>query len=784
MDAVATITQEPDGKFEIPESCIGSAADARTTISTLVQAEGLRATRRAKINGMWNGNPPWPGLLKAKGQGERANFTLREFEGFVSAAKTPYYALAFKADRFAQFTIDYGNADPGQLAEWAGKIATRYQYALEDWDGLDMNMQHSQVQMVVHGIGPMMWEDEWDWRSDSRNAGQLLLPDDASADIDKWDTAGCRRSYLPSELWKKIRNESAATARKWNVPAVKRAIMNAGPENLKTGFGMNYEYYEAELRKGSMGYDAKSKRIFVADLFQKEFDGKISHFIVLQVDEPTTEDNSEKPADDDFGFLFRKIGRFDSYAQIVCPFLFDVGPDKQALSVKGAGPKIFDFCSASDRLTMRTLDGAMKAAGIIVQAKDGKSLQEAAFTDTSGGTIIGPGYDAQQQRIAPDLQSPLLAKRTLSMILSDNTGNYMQRLKESNPAPTLGQEQLTVQRESVLGDHDASRYCKYLDRFHRETFRRLLAMGKKLFASRKDVAPDKDEKSESLTTSEKGALKFYKSLVVNDGIPEEILEFENFCRIMATRLVGNGSSQMRTIIGEKMLGMIPMMNERGRTFTQRMVVSGLAGETVADATFPAYDTPDIVDQNVSVATMENNFLRMPGAKLRVSPDQDDIAHFGIHMQFVGEVGQGVQAGQVDPHELLVVLEQAGPHTYEHIQEVAGDPTRKQQVKGMMEAWMQMSKMTDQLAQQVAEMDAAAAAQQPQQAPDPDLIAALAKVNGDLAIKARAQEGKFLLQAQKQNFTMSQKDKEAAHSMRLKNFEAATDAARQPQEQAA
>lgn len=728
---------------------------------------------------MWNGNPPWPGLLREKGMAERANFTLREFEGFVAAAKTPYYALAFKADRFIQLTLDYGNADPGLLAEWSNKISTRYQYALEDWDGLDMNMQMSQVQMVVHGSGPMIWEDEYDWRSSARVAGQVLLPDDASVDIDEWeDGPACPRSYLPSVLWRKIKNEKAATARGWNVPACKRAIMKAAPETMSGEWGLNFEYYEAELRKGATGFDSKSKRIFVADLFQKEFDGKISHFIVLREDEGSTETvTGEKQGDPEFGFLFRKIGRFTSHSQITCPFIFDSGPDKQWHSVKGAGPKIFDFCSASDRVMMRALDGAMKASGVTVQAKDGKALQEAAFTDVSGGTVVGPGYEVIQQRVAPNLEAPLLAKRALGAILGDNTGNYTQRLREENPAPTLGQEQLSVQRESVLGDHDASRYLKQLDRFHRETFRRILAMGKKLFASRKDVAPDKDEKSESLTPSEKGALKFYRSLVQTDGIPEEILEFENFCRIKATRLVGNGSSQMRTIIGEKLLGMVGMMDERGRRFTQRQVVSGLAGENWADATFPPYDTPQIVDSHISLAQLENNFLRIPGGKVLVDPSQDHVVHFQSHMQDDADHAQELQAGQGDPHALLVHLEQSGPHMYEHIQAIASDPTRKDQIKGMMEAWMNLSKMTDQLAQQVAEADQAAAEQQPKQAPDPELIAKLAKVNGELQIKARTQQGNLMLKAQKQAVTLRQNEIKMAHGMRLENFEATANAAK-------
>lgn len=769
MEAVSSITSDDQGKtYEIPESCIGSAKDARTTIGTLVKAESLRAKRRAKFNGMLNGNPPWPGLLRDKGQGDRANFTLREAEGFIAAAKTPYYGLAFKADRFIQLTLDYGSADPALLAEWAGKIATRYQYANEDDDSLDMHMQRSQFQMVAHGSGPMVWEDTEDWHAKSRMAGQILVPDDASADIDEWDTAACPRSFTPTQLWAKIKNEAAATARKWNVPACKRAIMDAAPDNLRGTYGLNFEYYEAEMRKGATGWDSKSKRIFVTDLFQKEFTNRVSHFIVLQVDEGTVE--TDREADPNSGFLFRKIGRYESWSQIICPFLYDVGPDGQWHSVKGAGPKIFDFCSASDRLFCRGLDGAMRASGVIVQAKDGNALQEAAFTDVSGGTVIGPKYEVMQQRVAPNLESPLLMKRELGKIQAENTGQYRQRW-ESEPEPTLGQQQIKETRESVLGDFDASRYLKYLDRFHRERFRRILAMGKKLFKSRKDIAPVDIENETALTTSERGALKFYRGCVVTDGIPEEIMEFENFCRIKATRLVGNGSIQMRQMIGDKMLGLVPAMNERGRAFTFRSVVSSYAGETWADATFPAYDTPQIVDSHQSLAQLENNFLRIPGGKVMVDPSQNHVVHFQSHLADEAAHAEEVQQGQSDPMSLMIHLEQGGPHMHEHLFAIQGDPTRKAEVQEMMKAWMAMSEMADQLRQQLEEAAKAQEANQPAQAPDPELIAALAKVHGKLGIEREKMIGDQQRKSEKQMADLRRKDISLAHEMRLKQFQA-------------
>ena len=779
MDSVATISTDDDGKtYEVPETCIGKASDARDTISTLIQAEETRSNKRARINGMLNGNPPWPALLRQKGMAERANFTGREAEGFIAAAKTPYYSCAFKAPRFIQLTMEYAQADPAMLDTWAGKIATRYQYALEDRPGLDMHMQRSQFQMIVHGSGPIVWEDEEDWYSTSRMAGQLLLPDDASADIDEWETCGCQRSYLPTDLWRKIKNESHGKAMGWNVPAVKRAIMNAAPEAARQRYGAEWEQYEADMRKGVTGWDAKSKRIFVADLFQKEFSSnRVSHFIIEQTNDGNlkeTSHESEADAKDDEmkGFLFRKLDRYECFTDFIDPFLYDVGPDGQWHSVKGAGPKIFDYCSASDRLMCRTLDAAMAASGIILRARDVKALGQAAIVPITGATVVGPDYELQQQRYAPDIEAPMALRRDMRDQLSRNTGQYQAHYATDEHAPTLGQQQMTAQEQNSLAEGDASRYYKYLDRFHRNTFFRMLKMGAKLFKRKRDLAPETDEdkkKSPALTTSERLALKFFKGCI-QDGVPEEMLKPEYFCRVKAMRLIGNGSQQMQIMIGKELMAMVPMANERGRNYIQRNLVSSLAGETVADATFPAYDTPAIADGHVSFATLENNFLRLPNGQVRRGPSDNDVVHFMVHINDVSQHAQAVAQGQDDPRALFVHYERAGPHIFEHLQAVANDPTRKDLVKQMQQAFQAMGKAGDQLGQQLEEAAQAQAKEQAQapQPPDPAVIKALAEARFDYDLKREAMQNKHGLKVADSAFKMKLKDIEQAHDMKLSN----------------
>jgi hypothetical protein len=778
MDAIKSLDVSDDGKtFTEPESRIGTAQDAYDTLTTLIQAEDIRSKKRARFNGMYNGNPPWnPKLLESKGMAERANFTERGAEGFVAAAKTPYFALFFKPDRFIQLTLEYGPSDGGSapmLQDIARKIATRYQYALDDWKGLDMTMQHSQFQMVVHGSGPLIWEDDDNFMSCSKNAGQLLLTEDASCDLDENETVGLTRSFSPTQLWRKVRNESAATTLGWNVELAKTAIMNAASDDLKTILGNNWERYEQEMRKGCSGYDAKSKRIFVGDLFQKEFNGKISHFTVL-IGDGAKLNQAVNDSDKKKGFLFKKLNRYKAFTDFINPMLFDVGPDKQWHSVKGAGPKIFDFCSVSDRLNCRMVDGGMKAAGIVVKASDAKVLQEAAFTDVSGGTVVGPGYDVMQQRVQPDLQSPLIVKRDLQNTLQSNTGGYRQRVSDENQEPTLGQAQLNASQQAFLGEGDASRYYKYADSWHSQTLKRMLKLGKQLYDARDNVAPTESDDDENMELYKRIALRFYRGLVLLDQIPEKLLEFHNFCSIKATRLVGNGSAQMRQIISTQLMKHLPIADERGRNIICRNDVAAWADQDMADAIYPPYDTPQIADAHITLATLENNILKMPNAEVEVEPGQADVTHFGVHQQGVANHSKLVQAGQADPHALVIHLDNAGPHMLKHLLNVENDPTRsKDQVKGMRKAWVDMTRNADQLKQQVAEADQAEADKKPQI--DPQLIAALAEVSGNLQIKRKKMMGDMAIKAETQRIKNSLADIDQAHKMRLETADAVNSA---------
>lgn len=718
-----------------PTSRVISALSVRQRVSEIRDAESLRSERRTHIQGLLDGNRPVPEskMRKLNRMGD-ANINLRTGEATVDSAKTPYYDLIFdNSDCCIQIQLEYGLVPDSQLrSEWSQIMSEELHCTFNRWDGFDGQMQLKQWQMCVHGTGLPVFEDAVDWRWRSRPISDCLVPDDADADIDLLEELVIPRAILPTQLYDRIKNPKAAETRGWNVKATQQAIINAAPAGWRKDWGNNFEKYQDSLRCGDVMYNAKTSRIFVADYFAKEFDGKITHAILLdnQVAQKSSLDGKNKKDD----FLFLKERRFDSFSQIVCPFFFDIVGAGLWHGVKGLGPKIFDFCSVENILTNNAIDKANLGIGVIPKTAVDKQSME---TITAGGvTFFQPGTEFVKVSFNDNIEASLLVKRDLQSMREGNIGMYRQTANEQGALPTLGQEQIATAERAMLTKGAINRYYKSLDRLFREMVRRILK------------APDMEA-------------KMFRERCTMRGVPEQLLKFEAIYEVKATRAVGYGSPAMRGLASEKLMAGLPTItDERSRTNALRTAYAPFVGTENLDSFFPR-DKAAPTNQ-ISFAALENNALQSPAGGAMVTSDQDHIGHFDVHTQSVFQHGQAAQGGQSNPMALLTHLTNYLPHAQEHLQAIAGDESRKNEVEQRMQTLAQLAQAKDQLEQQVSE---AMKAQQAQQAQGPkmseDFMLGLAKIHADAAIKDK----KVVLDAQR-------KAQQTAFNQRLKDLQTA------------
>jgi hypothetical protein len=745
-----------------PPTRIGSAAKAWAFVNLLKQDDDIRSGRRTKIAGLLDGNQPWSkSTLRGKGQAHRTNLNLREGEGTVEAAKTPYYDLVFEVPRFANILYKFDYIDPQLNYEWSEHISDRYHYVLDNWGGFDPLMQLSQYQMIVYGVGPIFWPKELDWKPMAGKAGRMLVHQRAKADLERVSVVTVLHAFGPEELYLLVKDSKAekqSTAMGWNGELCKKAVVKSAKEGMvPKGHTGRWEAYQQAFRNGDLftAYN-QSTDVRAASIFVREFTGKISHYIIgggsvtPAEDLITEEDRKTLEADEtadelELGYLYKRRNKYDNFSQVIDPFFFDTGPDGTWHSIKGLGPKIYDFCDVSNRMTSQMIDGAIIGSGVALEASDANALQETQVALFGGVAVFAPGMKVVPTRIAESLNGAIAVKRELQNTLQANTGQYRQRVSGEQEEPTLGQAQLNAQQQAMLSKGAVNRYYRQLDSFHAEILRRLL-----------DPRIKDDAAQE------------FRDGLLEDGIPEQYLAFEHIKCVKAVRSIGYGSPQMRDIATKEVMNLVPYMDEVSRNNALRMRAASIPGigQASVDMLFPSIKKKGFPDDHAALATLENNALRNIDGQVRVTPNQNHPTHFTTHFSDAAEHVKAMQAGQAPPHEVLIHLDKAGPHLKQHLDAMGSDPSRKQQIKQYTNAWHHLSKVQDQLHSQVEkENQNQPQGQKPQV--DPETMIGLQKVHGELQIKREKMQGDLQLKAEKQGLQSRLSDIKVAADIRRK-----------------
>jgi hypothetical protein len=730
-----------------PDSRVSKISGVRDRIQELREGDSTRSRNRAMVQELIDGLSPYDQeKMDRAGRGDDANINFREAEGDVAAATTPYYELFFGVPRAANIELYYGDNKQKNF-EWSEKLSQRYSDTLWGWKGYKYNVQLSNYQKVVHGRGPIMWDSKRGWHFISKRDDSVWVSDNAMCDLDLLEEMVIAGHYDPVQLYKKI-SKDVSEKSGWNVKLAKHAIIKAAPHSLKDSYHHAWTQYEASLRRGDCIWGNKAARIYYKIHLMKEFDGKITQSIVLDTT-PDQEDGYE--GEDDF--LFQKVGMYESFHQIINPFFFDVGPDGMWYSVKGLGPKIFDFRDLSNRFMCTLINGAMASCGISLQAKTGQAMekiQQTPIVRASGINFIPPDWEALQTQMRAQLDGPMSVKQLLNNTLEGNVGQYRQRVDET-PAPTLGQQQLEVTAQTTLTRGAYDRDYHHQDDMHQEILRRMLDPN----ISEKDAGGEE-------------AIAMRKKLIEEDNVPEEALKFENVCSVKAVRNVGYGSPQNQQVVADRLAQLMGTMDAEGRQNLLRMIGGNLVGQSQVDRFWKKFEDLGVPSGQAQKAEMENIMFGLPGSKIDVIPEDNPMVHLQTHFGDLTNRVQQLSSGQGDPASLITRLDNAGPHDHQHLEAIKGDPTLKNEYKRLTKVQMSLGKITDQLKKQVEKAQKSNQKAQPKV--DPKMMEGLLKV----MLEAKTKETKMKLDEarkdKKMEFDVARKDKTTAHDMILKRFE--------------
>jgi len=563
-----------------------------------------------------------------------------------------------------------------------------------------------------------------------------------------------------SELYNPIRDADRAKSIGWNPTAVLEACGRAMPESSATAnASMDWELMQQELRNHDLYHMSRSSTVQIAHIFVKEFTNKVSHLIIEERDGRSS---GEQP---DGVFLYKKIGRFDSFRQVVCPMFYDIG-DGTWHSIKGLAIKLCPFIEIKNRLNCSVVDNAFINMSVLVRPTNSQAATNAAIMHLGPLSILPPNVEIQQWGLTGRMEEGLAVENALTRKLESNLGQYRKPLlkEQGNPA-TATQVTYDAAKEAALGKGAVNRFYVQMDMLLEQMFKRAV--------------------NPNLCSDNKGqndcAMEFQRRCI-DAGVPKAKMQKPKFIR--ATRNIGNGSIFLRQQTVLQTAQFVPMLNEAGRQAWLDDAIAVMAGTEAVARWNPKQELSQQLQDEAAYAMMENAVLNM-GAPVRWTNSQNNAVHAATHLKAAGDAVNSLNpqnnGGRGDAAQVLSFLDMAGPHIALHLEKMRVDPTQGRLLKLFEGQFQELAKITDQLkkgAQQAMQQRQKQAAQMRERQQQVMTNGQLDRIELESKLsnqRLKTQEG-LRQKEEKHVQNAAIKDAQSASSIELKLLQAQADAA--------
>jgi hypothetical protein len=682
---------------------VKTAQAARTVYDDMVEADYLPAQRRARLQGLANGNPPYdPRRLEELGMGYMTNVNFGECSAILDQKASAFYELFFEVPTLIQVRMSLPADDVEGADQWGPIIEEEFTTLLMDWSGFLIAMDKSRRESDKFGLGVMFWRDEYDWRPKAFNCGSFRYPAHAGLDIEELDVFALDDQVSVGQLYKwALEDQEVAKEQGWNPAQVKKMLVSIYRDGESQSSitditsTSEWESLEQRIKNGDALIQQKEfQPVRIIHLLVKEYDtDEVSHYII-------PDDEYQHDAEEEF--LFRHPRRFVSMSRVLWWLPYNNGDD-YLRSVRGLASRIEHYCDLSNRFLGRVFDAGFITSSLLIQPSNAGDMSQMQMIRMGVMTIVPPGTDVIQSSFQPQIQ-PLIQLRDMSgSVMRNNTGVWKQHAESATavrqPDKTARQVAEEVAKEARIEKSGVTYDYYHIERLYREIFRRV-------------TDPDYLE-SEAALPGRAQADKFIRRCVQR-GVPYEVLVAPDVFQIYATRAIGMGSLGAKMDITNQVLETRFLYDEQGQINATRDWLAVRVGYQNVDRYKPPRNRDDIPSNVHSMVALENNDIQ-EGQPVVVGADQMHVIHLNGHLPPLVEIMKAVMETEgvgIDAQRVLPVMQVGGQHVQEHLQYVAQDPAREQYVNTITEFLKQFSQAIELLARQ-AEQQAAEAEKQRQ-----------------------------------------------------------------------
>lgn len=731
-DSLATISR--DG--EVPQERFKNASTVQDFARRLVDNDSQRSFKRARVNGLVDGNPPYKASnLREAGRADAANVNWGKAYSYLEAAVGSFYDLFSESPQFINVQSDYGTDEQKEI--YSRIISEEANRILREDKTWDYNIQLSQWDMVLHGCGPLMFEDGYQVLPKAFHSGDLKVPEFTKSDTSYWEIGVIQATYYPPELYKFIEKPETASLVGWDVEYTKLVIANAMDIKQQNGQMYDWEFYQQELKNNSLAYYDDSKVCRLVHVFWKEFDQRITHAIVEKdtsvgvapkVGSQTDEPQSVK-------YLFKKLGRYSSFQEAVHPMYFSHGNGGYHHSVTGLGVRMYSAMEYQNRLLCNLCDKAFSPK-ILFKPTTTESAQKFSLARFGDYAVLPGGFDWQQTGVAGLMNDGLAMDKAITDIIGENLSSFRPQMQKDDGNPvTARQINYDASVQGALSKTQFNRYYEQLDMLLTEIYRRM----------------------SNLSSTDERAKQFLERCKER-GVPTEAIS--RVKSVKAGRVVGQGSAFMRKQAIDSLINIAGALPEEGRQNLIADKVAAEAGFSAVSRYMPDKSRHKLSNDQQAEAAQWIGLMKI-GVKPVITSSQNPVE---FSTAFLGACVQAIQSLKAggNPSQVYQFLNVAAPAAMAHLKRFENDPTLKDVFKQQTAIFKQVAKAAEMLkAQLTKQMQQRQVQSQKTQQAMSDVQIKNLKAKNDIAIKNLKTQMQLRQSEQKHRLKMVQGAQEMA-----------------------
>lgn len=221
----------------------------------MLQAEAPRSRNRARVDGVFNGNPPFTDE-EANSNSIETNVNFLDGTRIINGARQTFTNAFLKPEQYFNVSLDIGPQN--DRVRWSKIVTREINRVMKRCPKYTATIDSQLAGVTLHGVGPVTWLRDRDWRPRARGIEDVLVPSRTLCSMENLEHFAIYTTFTLSQLVDMTSGDDVDAG--WNKPLVAKLVavlkeQRAGQNSASTSYPDYYlpEKWEEDIKENS-GY--------------------------------------------------------------------------------------------------------------------------------------------------------------------------------------------------------------------------------------------------------------------------------------------------------------------------------------------------------------------------------------------------------------------------------------------------------------------------------------------------------------------------------------------------